>query len=97
MFYFIFQISVLAKVVKEKTSAVQDVRGKLMNRKDIIIADSTASIKLALWDALVNQIQLEKSYLFKNVATRSYNRMNSTISRTVQCHEQYNSMNSTMV
>jgi hypothetical protein len=72
MFYFIFQISVLAKVVKEKTSAVQDVRGKLMNRKDIIIADSTASIKLALWDALVNQIQLEKSYLFKNVATRSY-------------------------
>jgi hypothetical protein len=43
-----------------------------MNRKDIIIADSTASRKLALWDVLVNQIQLEKSYLFKNVATRSY-------------------------
>ncbi|XP_026100741.1 uncharacterized protein LOC113071649 [Carassius auratus] len=38
--------------------------------KEIWVADTTGEIKLTLWDSLISQVDVSKSYCFSNLATR---------------------------
>ena len=55
-------------------SGVKSVRtmfsGKT-KKQDVIIRDTTAYMKLVLWDKYVNTLQLNKTYLFKNVRVKA--------------------------
>lgn len=44
-----------------------------MQKQDILIGDSTATMKLSLWDNLVNTLEPLKSYKIQNTSTRFFN------------------------
>lgn len=46
--------------------------GKEIFKVDCIIADQTHSIKLVLWEELINQVDCGKSYLFRGLTTRVF-------------------------
>lgn len=54
------------KVLEVEKDTVVDVRGTL-------IADSTATMKLSLWDNLVNTLEPLNSYKIQNTSTRFFN------------------------
>lgn len=72
-FTFLLQVSVSVKVLEVEKDTVVDVRGTLMRKQDILIADSTATMKLSLWDNLVNTLEPLKSYKIENTSTRFFN------------------------
>lgn len=46
--------------------------GKEIFKVDCIIADQTHSIKLVLWEEVINQVDCGKSYLFRGLSTRVF-------------------------
>lgn len=46
--------------------------GKEIFKVDCIIADQTHSIKLVLWEEVINQVDCGKSYLFRGLTTRVF-------------------------
>ena len=46
--------------------------GKEIFKVDCIIADQTHSIKLVLWEEVINQVDCGKKYLFRGLTTRVF-------------------------
>ena len=67
------QVTVSVKVLQVEQDTVVDVRGTLMAKQDILLADATATIKLILWDNLVNTLEAQKSYKIQHLSTRFFN------------------------
>ena len=66
-------IDVHAKVMSKQQNKQPILRnGKNIFKVDCIIADQTHSIKLVLWEELINQVDCGKSYLFRGVTTRVF-------------------------
>ena len=66
-------IDVHAKVMSKQQNKQPILRnGKKIFKVDCIIADQTHSIKLVLWEELINQVDCGKSYLFRGVTTRVF-------------------------
>ena len=60
--------------MKSYESTVQELRGQLMNKQEIVVGDQTGTITLTLWDQLVSQeILIGHSYNIENVSTRIKN------------------------
>lgn len=69
------QVTVSVKVLEVVKDTVSDVRGTLMQEQDtsILITDSAATMKLSLWNNLVNTLEPLKSYKIQNTYTRFFN------------------------
>lgn len=69
------QVTVSVKVLEVVKDTVSDVRGTLMQEQDtsILITDSAATMKLSLWNNLVNTLEQLKSYKIQNTYTRFFN------------------------
>ena len=63
-------ILVKGKVLKMSGVKIQTTRFGKLQKQDVIIADSTAHIKLVLWGEYVNTLQLNKTYTLKNVRVK---------------------------
>ena len=64
-------ISIKAKVLKVSGDKVQATRFGRLRKQDVIVADPTGYIKLVLWDNYVNTLDLEHTYVLKNVRIKS--------------------------
>lgn len=51
---------------------VQIVRESPLKKQDVMVADQTGTIKLTVWDELVDKLQKGKSYSIKNLSTRLF-------------------------
>lgn len=69
------QVTVSVKVLEVVKDTVSDVRGTLMQEQDtsILITDSAATMKLSLWNNLVNTLEPLKSYKNQTTYTRFFN------------------------
>ena len=67
-------ITVKAKVIHIYPPQQQvSNKGQHYTMQDVIIADSTNSVKLTLWEDFVGTMEKEQSYLIKNVKVRRFN------------------------
>ena len=67
-------ITVKANVIHTYTPQQQvSNKGQHYTMQDVIIADSTNSVKLILWEDFVGTMEKETSYLIKNVEVRKFN------------------------
>lgn len=66
-------IDVRAKVISKQQNKQPILRnGKKIFKVDCIIANQTHSLKLVLWERLINQVDCGKSYLFRGITTRVF-------------------------
>ena len=65
------KVSVAVKPIK--VSAPEMVSDK--SKQDVYVADATGSMRLTLWQDDINKLDVNKSYLLKNVAVRSYQKV----------------------
>ncbi|XP_078368422.1 uncharacterized protein LOC144652265 isoform X7 [Oculina patagonica] len=65
-------ISVNAKIISKTDESAINVRGKNLNKVDYVIADPFASIKLVVWEEIID-IDINKTYSFTSVSVRSFN------------------------
>lgn len=59
---------------------VQVVRESPIKRQDITVADSTAAMKLTIWEDLVSKLELDKSYKILHLSTRLFQNAKSMTS-----------------
>ena len=73
------QVSLLAKVVKIGELNAQEVRGQLLSKREIMIADNKGMITLTLWDTFATDatITVNSVFFIKNVATRLFSNIKS--------------------
>ncbi|CAB3978458.1 Hypothetical predicted protein [Paramuricea clavata] len=64
-------IFVKAKVLKISGVKILSTRFGKLKKQDVIVADTTAHIKLVLWCDHVNSLQQDKTYQLKNVRIKS--------------------------
>ena len=67
-------VSVECKVLHklETQEVYSKTHGKDLNKCDIIIADATGTIRMTIWEALIEQVEASKSYLFKDVKVNCF-------------------------
>ena len=63
------KVTIQAKVLQVQLPV--DVSPQL-KKQEITVADSTAAIKVTLWEASIDSVQKDKSYKFKNFTVRTY-------------------------
>ena len=60
------KIDVIAKVMSKNINKQVIIRnGKRLMKVDCVIADETDSIKLALWEELIDKVECGRSYVFR--------------------------------
>ena len=62
-----------AKVLNVSDEAQLEVRGKLLRKQELMVADKTGHVSITLWDMLVATASQEKSYKFTDMSVRNYN------------------------
>lgn len=66
-------VDVVAKVMnKQHNTQLIHKLGKQLMKADCIIADNTESIKLVLWQDLINKVECGKTYLFQDLKVRVF-------------------------
>ena len=60
-------ITIKGKVLKVSGDKVQTTRFGRLKKQDVIVADPSGYIKLVLWDAFVDTLDVNHTYVFKNV------------------------------
>ncbi|XP_032227723.2 uncharacterized protein LOC116611476 [Nematostella vectensis] len=67
-------IDITDKVInKEQNKQTIFYKGKQLMKAEAVIADHTNTIKLTLWEDLIDAVKCGKSYRLKNVKIRSFN------------------------
>jgi DNA-directed RNA polymerase subunit RPC12/RpoP/RNAse (barnase) inhibitor barstar len=57
---------------------------KILQKRDLIVADPTGAMFLSLWDGLVDQVEIQRLYLFTNVKVAFFKkRFLNTTSKSV--------------
>ena len=64
-------IQIKGKVMKMSGVKVQSTRFGQVKKRDVIVADQTATVKVVLWGEYVNCLQLNETYTLKNVRVKS--------------------------
>ncbi len=60
-------ITIKAKVLKVSGEKIQATRFGRLRKRDIIVADPTGYIKLVFWSDFVNTLDVNHTYVLKNV------------------------------
>lgn len=85
-------VDVVAKVMnKQHNTQLIHKLGKQLMKADCIIADNTESIKLVLWQDLINKVECGKTYLFQDLKVRVFDDakyLNTNESTAIKLSEQ---------
>lgn len=59
----------------------QDIRGRVVPRQGVIVADQTGSMELTLWGDLIPEVEVNGVYTFTELTVRRYNQTTLTTTR----------------
>uniref|UniRef100_K1QWP4 Uncharacterized protein n=1 Tax=Magallana gigas TaxID=29159 RepID=K1QWP4_MAGGI len=66
------KVAVEVKILSAKEVSVQIVRELPIQKQEVIVGDSTATMKLTLWDEIVTKLEIGKSYRLNQLSTRLF-------------------------
>ncbi|XP_033758511.1 uncharacterized protein LOC117340846 [Pecten maximus] len=66
------KVTIKAKVMDKSPPEQLSTKSKSLTKADVVVADSTGSIKLTLWEQVIEQIEVSKSYLMKSLTVREF-------------------------
>jgi hypothetical protein len=70
--------------ISDPYSVYSSVMEKILQKRDLIVADPTGAMFLSLWDGLVDQVEIQRLYLFTNVKVAFFKkRFLNTTSKSV--------------
>ncbi|XP_062598369.1 uncharacterized protein LOC134259779 [Saccostrea cucullata] len=74
------RVAVEVRVLSVSQQTVQVVRESPIKRQEITVADSTAAMKLTIWEDLVSKLEVDKSYKILHLSTRLFQNAKSMTS-----------------
>lgn len=74
------EVAVEVRVLSVSQQTVQVVRESPIKRQEITVADSTAAMKLTIWEELVSKLEVDKSYKILHLSTRLFQNAKSITS-----------------
>ncbi|XP_070564414.1 uncharacterized protein [Ptychodera flava] len=66
-------ITITAKVLRIlSVKKQQNVRGKIIDKQSVLVADSSGSVELTLWAGLIDTVDIDSTYTFTALSVRRY-------------------------
>ncbi|XP_070537608.1 uncharacterized protein [Ptychodera flava] len=89
-------VTITAKVIRRASGVkLHSVRGRMVAKQSVYVADSTGGIEVAVWSDLIEQVDVGSTYTFSDLTVRRFHvtSVTTTVQTVVMCCDEVLSVN----